>query len=160
MIIYTQRCILNTLTTADISDAIELFTNEQVRKYLGGTISEQHAKDKLCQWANSPDDLYFCIRCRFSNAFIGIASVTDHHDGKNKELSYQFLPQWWEQGIGKETLHALLEYLKSSFAFTDLLAETQALNERSCKLLEKLNFSVYDTVFRFGAEQRIYRITL
>lgn len=160
MIHSTQRCIIHHLSSADIPDAIQLFTNKQVRKYLGGTLTEQQAKEKLRQWANNQDGRYYCIRCRYSNAFIGIVSVTDHHDGKYQELSYQYLPQWWEQGIAKETLHELLQYFKSSFMFADLVAETQAMNERSCKLLEKLGFSLHDTIFRFGAEQRIYRITL
>ena len=114
MIHSTQRCIIHHLSSADIPDAIQLFTNKQVRKYLGGTLTEQQAKEKLCQWANNQDGRYYCIRCRYSNAFIGIVSVTDHHDGKYQELSYQYLPQWWEQGIAKETLHELLQYFKSS----------------------------------------------
>jgi len=156
----TERCTLCNLCESDFSDAVKLFTDEQVRKYLGGAISQEQAYDKLYRWINNNEDLYFCVRFNLTNDFIGIVSVSPHHDSRTKELSYQFLPDWWGRGIAKETLRGMLAYLKGATDIEELLAETQSLNMRSCRLLENLGFEIFNTVQRFGAEQRIYKIIL
>ena len=95
-----------------------------------------------------------------TQAFVGVISITDHHDGVFKELSYQYLPEFWNSGIATETLGAILEYLKNNSEIKELIAETQSKNTRSCRLLEKLGFGLDDTVHRFGELQNIYRMLL
>ncbi len=160
MTLNTSRCTLSILKESDFCDSVKLFGDEQVRKYLGGVIGREQAYEKLRKWVNCTEDLYLCVRHSLTNAFIGIVSVSAHHDSSTKELSYQFLPEWWGMGIAEEVLRGLLEHLKEFSDFQEILAETQALNARSCRLLEKLGFSLHSTVIRFGAEQRIYKIML
>lgn len=155
----TERCTLCDLQKTDFADALELFTNEQVRAYLGGPITEQQAYSKLHSWLES-EDLYLCVRLTTTHDFIGIISVSQHYDNKLKELSYQFLPQYWGKGLAGESIKAFLEYLNESYLIAELIAETQSINTKSCKLLEKLGFITESVVSRFGAEQRIYKIVL
>lgn len=40
MNIKTERCTITELQSSDFQEAVNLFTNENVRMYLGGTISK------------------------------------------------------------------------------------------------------------------------
>ena len=155
--ICTSRCIITELNLYDIDDAVELFVNDDVRSYLGGAIGEKLALEKLYTWLNKTHELYLTVRILKSGEFVGIISITDHHDGVFKELSYQFLPEFWNKGIATETIEAILEYVKVNSEIEVLVAETQSKNYASCKLLEKLGFSLTDTVSRFGEKQNIYK---
>ena len=159
-IILTNRCELSKLTRDDIDEAMGLFTNEQVRLYLGGILSEEQSLDKLHGWVNNKNDLYLSVRLLDTDDFIGILSISTHHDNESKELSYQFLPDYWGNGFAYETIKALLEYLGTLNYYNFLIAETQTNNEKSCKLLSKLGFELVRVVFRFGEKQSIYRVIL
>jgi len=60
--IETDRCVLNLLCESDIDEAIELFIDPEVRRYLGGIISKEEAVKKLYKWIHAEDPVYFCVR--------------------------------------------------------------------------------------------------
>jgi len=156
----TSRCTIAELDSIDIDEAVKLFLDEDVRRYLGGTVDKNLALEKLHFWIQDKNSLYLAVRMTGTQTFVGIISITDHHDGVFKELSYQYLPEFWNSGIATETLGAILEYLKNNSEIIELIAETQSKNTRSCRLLEKLGFGLDDTVHRFGELQNIYRMLL
>ena len=158
MIINTDRCCISNLQQSDIEKAVRLFTEQSVRYYLGGTLSEETAVEKLNSWVNNKKGLYLTVSLLENSIFIGIISVTDHHDGKFKEISYQFLPEFWGKGLAYESIRSILDYLKINDGIKELIAETQSRNVASCKLLEKLGFSLADTLVRFGEKQNIYKL--
>jgi len=160
MNIKTERCTITELQSSDFQEAVNLFTNENVRMYLGGTISKAVAIDKLYSWTNGEDDLYFSVRISENGDFAGIISITEYYDNRFKELSYQILPEFWGRGIATESISAILEFLKNNTEIKELIAETQSRNLSSCRLLEKLGFELIKTVIRFGADQNIYKLTL
>lgn len=157
MIINTDRCYLSELRQSDIEKAVKLFTDERVRRYLGGTLSVELAVEKLNSWLNNKNDLYLTVSLLENGDFVGIISLTDHHDGENKELSYQFLPEFWGRGLAFESISATLDFLKTNTGINTLVAETQGKNQASCKLLERLGFSLVDNVIRFSENQNIYK---
>lgn len=160
MIINTNRCCISPLQQSHIEKAVRLFTDERVRLYLGATLSEESAVKKLNLWVNNKNDLYLTVSLLENGDFIGIISVTDHHDCEKKELSYQFLPEFWGRGLAFESASAILGYLKTHGSIKELIAETQSRNLSSCKLLERLGFKLEKRVSRFGEDQNIYKIVL
>lgn len=160
MNIETERCIITELKPNDFQEAVNLFTDESVRQYLGGTISEEVALKKLDTWLNKKDSLYFCVRISQSKVFVGIISITEYHNNNFKELSYQFLPEFWGMGIAEESIKTILQFLKNNTTIRELIAETQSKNIKSCRLLERLGFCVENKVIRFGEEQNIYKYIL
>ena len=160
MIIKTNRCCISTLRQAHVEKAVRLFTDDRVRRYLGGTLSVELAVEKLNSWLNNKNDLYLTVSLLENGDFVGIISLTDHHDGEHKELSYQFMPEFWGRGLAFESISKTLDFLKTNTDITTLIAETQSKNIASCKLLERLGFSLADNVMRFGENQKIYKIVL
>jgi len=96
----TKRCKYEDLRYTDIDEAVKLFTNEKVRKFLGGPISEEAARAKLNSVIGSKDICYCAVRLIETNELIGlIIFTTAHNEERTEELSYMFLPEYW----GKDT---------------------------------------------------------
>lgn len=155
---FTKNCKIDYLSISDFNEASCLFTNNKVRQYLGGAISQQDALVKLDTWFRSTASRYFVIRLN-DNTFCGIISISPYEKDKN-EISYQFLPQFWGKGIAYETLMAVLDYCKTEFDCSVIYAETQSENLWSCKLLERIGFRYNHSLIRFDEEQCVYSIKI
>ena len=159
-VLTTNRCRMDRLSEQDFPSALSLFTNDAVRRYLGGTIPESAAMEKLTAWTSARDDMYLTIRLICDGTFMGIVSVSPHHDPSKKELSYQFLPEFWGKGYAFEVLQAVLAYCRDTLGIREAVSETQTQNIPSCRLLEKLGYRLTEQFIRFGVEQNLYFITL
>ena len=62
MILKTSRCQVQEFSESHIKIAVPLFTNEQVRAFLGGPIPADWAERQLERWATEESDSkYFAI---------------------------------------------------------------------------------------------------
>lgn len=153
----TERCILHDLKRSDFMDVKNLYINRDVRKYLGGIVDETALMAAAEEMLNNAGEFYFwVVRERDSRAFMGLVSITPHHDGEDLEVSYQFMPDWWGRGYGTETIQSVINYGFTEMKLTKLIAETQTANLASCRLLEKAGMKREKTLMRFGAEQAIF----
>lgn len=153
----TQRCMLVPVCEEDRYDVFALYKNEVVRKYLGGTIGRttfDNMFDRLLIDGAPPN---WIIRLKASKVFVGVISISSHHDGKDMELSYQLLPEFWGKGLARECLLALLSYARKELHLSSIIAETQAANTASRGLLEQTGFRAEKTLVRFDEKQFIYR---
>jgi [ribosomal protein S5]-alanine N-acetyltransferase len=158
-LIETQRCLLQKIIPDDFKDIKKLYVNEDVRKYLGGSRKEADIQDSFSGMVHSKmESLYWVVRDKESNKFIGLVSLDTHHDKVSTEISYQLLPDWWGVGYATEIVSEILYYAFQVLKMPKVIAETQTANIASCKLLEKLGMKVTEKVNRFGAEQAIYSI--
>ena len=156
----TTRCVLNKLADTDYADVLGLYTDEEVRKHLGGKIEEKQFRAKFMDMAAAMGDLfYWVVREKESENFIGLVSLDQYHHGVNKELSYQFLPTYWGSGYATEVVAMILEYALRELKLSKVVAETQTANERSCSLLERVGMKLEEKVVRFGAEQSVFSIS-
>lgn len=95
-----------------------------------------------------------------TNDFIGLVSIDTHHDGVSKELSYQFLPNYWGKGYALEVIREILNFISRELTITSIIAETQVANKASCSLLNNLGMKVVSKLYRFNAEQYIFSLKL
>ncbi|MBG9733980.1 GNAT family N-acetyltransferase [Paenibacillus alvei] len=157
----TNRCILSTLDTEDYEGVKKLYVNEEVRKYLGGAWKEEEAiKGSFNRMLASQEGTSFwMIREKQTNACIGLISLDLHHDGESTEVSYELLPEWWGSGYATETVTTVIGHAFHVLGLPEVVAETQAANKASRRLLERVGMSFRSTVQRFGEPQTIYGIT-
>jgi [ribosomal protein S5]-alanine N-acetyltransferase len=155
----TERCFINSFQKLDYDDVKKLYINKEVRNFLGGIREEDSIRVVLDEMLNSNEDSYYWIvREKQTDTFIGLVSLTPHHDGLFLEISYQFLPNWWGSGYATEVVQVIIKYALNELKLTKVVAETQTANTPSCKLLEKLGMELEKKIIRFGAEQAIYSI--
>ena len=152
----TARCAVSPMRADDVDALMPLLTDARVRAYLGGSCTAEQAYEKLNRWLNEGDALYWVVREAKADAVFGLLSVSPHHDPRDMELSYQFLPAYWGLGYAAEGLRAALAHIEETMPLERIVSETQEKNAASCCLLEKLGYRLASTCERFGEIQRIY----
>lgn len=153
---FTPRCKLSLLCENDVLEAVRLLTDPQVREYLGGPVPEDIALHRVRGWIYAPDSIHYTVRHKETNALMGIIDISPHHNLIDKEISYQFLPEYWGKGYACEVLTWLLDHCKKDFHVATVVSETQSANTRSCKLLKRLGYEEKKRLIRFGAEQIMF----
>lgn len=157
----TKRCHVTLFKRSDFEEVKEVFLNHEVRKYLGGIVEEKSIEAALDGMNNRREEfLYWVVREKAANHFMGLVSLDQHHDGVDTEISYQFLPKWWGAGYAAEVVQVIIHYALTELGLPKVIAETQTANTASCRLLERLGMNLEKTITRFGAEQAIYSIKI
>ncbi|MEO1633874.1 MAG: GNAT family N-acetyltransferase, partial [Cyanobacteria bacterium J06631_9] len=85
------------------------------------------------------------------NISIGAIIFGHHVDSGETEVSYLLLPEQTGKGYAQEAVQTALKRVKGKM----VVAETQARNMRSRRLLERLGFEEAERLKRFG-EQQVY----
>lgn len=158
MILYSVRCNLRPLTANDREDYVNLVALPEVRKYLGGVLQVNEALRKFEAMLESDAGNYHWIaRDKESDRFVGLLALTPHSYHPFPELSYQLMPNYWNNGLGTELIDKILHYAFAELNFHQVLAETQQLNLASCRILKKVGMKLIDRYERFGAIQNLYQ---
>ena len=153
----TEHLILRPACADDIPFAISVWTDARVRTFLGGTITNEDAGQRIRPRIDARELLV--ISTLDAEQCVGLLSVSDCHR-QELELSYLLIPEHWNQGYATEAIAALIGNLKSSFAMHRLYAITQAANAPSRNLLIRLGFHEEHQHVEFDALQITYGMEL
>lgn len=156
MILTTPRCQIRSFSEAYIQSALPLFTNKQVRAFLGGPMPADWAEKRLECWATAESDSQYFAVTLLDGTFIGFIDISPYHEPKYQELSYLFLPEFWGYGYAFEACQAVLRYCDETLDLKTVVAETQSANTRSRALLERLGLTMVRQLERFGEMQCVY----
>jgi ribosomal-protein-alanine N-acetyltransferase len=154
----TNRCNLRAPCTEDRKQFFALNSNPEVRRYLGGLRSDAQINERFDLLLNSTASCWV-VEHKNDQKFIGIVSLSPHHEGVDTEISYEFLPAYWGRGFATETVLKVLEYALHELRLLRVVAETQIANEKSICLLKRIGMRFDREVERFGATQAIYITT-
>jgi len=154
--IATSRLTLTPLTAADFVDLTALYTDKEVRRYLGGVLSAESALSALEVATTAENSRAFTVKLGTNNEVLGVIFIAPHHNLVDTEISFVFLRQHWGNGYARESICAALGYCKDELQLARVVSETQKANARSCRLLEKIGFVAQRELERFGAMQRLY----
>ncbi|WP_166000614.1 GNAT family N-acetyltransferase [Bacillus sp. Cs-700] len=155
----TERCELRALSEADKQHVKRLYNSEEVRKYLGGTVGDETFEQGFNIMIHSQNrSSYWTVFLKQSQEFIGIVFLDTYHDGVKTEVGYQFLPEFWGQGYAREVVTRVIGYGFSELNLDEIVAETQARNTSSCRLLQKVGMTCVGQLERFGEEQSVFQL--
>ncbi|MGG4170087.1 GNAT family N-acetyltransferase [Rossellomorea vietnamensis] len=156
----TERCEFHMLKKSDSHHIKKLYDNEQVRKYLGGTVTEESFKQRFHEMIHSSNkEHYWTIFNNSSQEFVGMVFLDTYHDEVHTEIGYQFLPEFWGRGIAREVISRVLHYGIHTMELDKVMAETQSQNKASCKLLLSVGMRLEKKIQRFGNEQSVFVIS-
>ena len=150
--------ILKRAAQSDAADLVSLFTCPKGRNYLGGPLSVGDAQRRIAEILSDKHSMLWTIE--EGESFCAMVILSMHHNGKEKEISYQLAKEAWGKGIASCVIKTLLEELQASGEMEILLAETQRANLASIRLLQGLGFVERDAFVRFGAEQLLFEFIL
>jgi ribosomal-protein-alanine N-acetyltransferase len=154
--IETPRCLCAPLTESDFPNAAKLYTNHQVRRFLGGVAAGEFSQDRFITLFSAANSLTWAVTAIETGEFIGLIFLGRHHDGDDMEVSYQFLPESWGKGLASETVGVIVDFARDCLHLRRIVAETQTANVRSKALLERLGMRPVRWLKRFGEEQVVY----
>jgi ribosomal-protein-alanine N-acetyltransferase len=85
--------------------------------------------------------LYWAITLTGTKTFAGTICLFDFSTPKNScEIGYELVTKFQGQGIMKEAVRVVIDYVFQSLGFKKILAVTHCENLGSTRLLEKLGF--------------------
>ena len=149
-----HTCHLVAPAPEDLSHLVELFTNPESRAFLGGPVEKHLAITRSLDWIErSSTEPIWTIRRNEDLVFLDYVLLDSHHDGEDIEISYALLPTYWGRGYATEALDLALTHAFDRLGFPKVIAETQARNLRSTRLLERIGMLPGKRLVRFGEEQ-------
>ncbi|MBT8220936.1 MAG: GNAT family N-acetyltransferase [Bacteroidia bacterium] len=86
---------------------------------------------------------FYALRIKASNTLIGMCGIIQREGLDDPDIGYALLPAFEGNGYMLEAAKAMLSYAKEKLNMSRVVAITTAANQRSIRLLQKLNF-VFD----------------
>ncbi|WP_058303021.1 GNAT family N-acetyltransferase [Gorillibacterium timonense] len=135
--IATNRLIIRNFKPTDWQDLFEYFSDEEVLRYEPYEVfSEKQAKEEAER--RSHLDTFLAVSLQTSGKVIGNLYLAKG-DFDTWELGYVFNRFYQGQGYATESAKALLDYTFTHLGARRIAAMCNPLNERSWRLLERLN---------------------
>jgi RimJ/RimL family protein N-acetyltransferase len=155
----TGRLSLRATKSSDRPGYIELFSNDEVGRHVGGAQDRQELERAM---PPVPGDRPGVFGVELADQFIGFvslerrdASLQGHvrESASEVEIGYMFLPAWWGKGFATEAGAAVLDWASLHLPCEPIVLCTQAAHGASRRLAERLGFREVERFVDFGAEQ-------
>jgi [ribosomal protein S5]-alanine N-acetyltransferase len=159
----TERLIVRRFTPNDLEKLIELRSDDEVVKYLGGRrLQNPEAIAKRL-------DFYIDCYRRFgygmcamiwkeTGEMFGWSGLQPLEDSGETEVGYGMIKEFWGKGIGYECALAWLRYGFEQTNLQSIVAVASPENVGSWRIMEKLGMRREKTETHYGMECVFYRI--
>jgi ribosomal-protein-alanine N-acetyltransferase len=131
-------------TADDLPLALALWGDAEVRRFLGGPLSEAEVKARMereIAWAATYNVQYWPIFLLADGAHVGCAGLRPYEPSEQVyELGYHLRPQFWRQGLAEEAGRAVVTHAFETLGSRALYAGHHPENAGSARVLEKLGF--------------------
>ncbi|MCS0673521.1 GNAT family N-acetyltransferase [Cytobacillus firmus] len=141
--INTERLILRKFTDSDLNDMYEIYSDEEVNKFLPWfpfqSIAEtkEYLDSKIYKKYKQEIAYFHAIEEKAGHKVIGYIGVSGIKEEEGSaELGYGILKGYWGKGIATEASKAILQRLKQD-GFKFIIATHDVNNVGSGKVLEK-----------------------
>jgi RimJ/RimL family protein N-acetyltransferase len=148
------RVLLRRPAPDDLAALVGLLTDGEVRRFLGGALDRQTARERVVRLVADPSWGQFVIVDRAMGELVGSGDLSRKRGPW--EISYQLRPASWGMGLASETISALVDWFFATMDEDVLIAVTQDANDRSTRLLERNGATVQHRFEQYGALQRQY----
>ena len=142
----TARCDLHPVTSADATELHALWTSPGIRRYLwdGEIIARERTDDAIFtseQLFERSDFGLWMVRERFDRSLAGFAGLWPFREEQQFELLYGIDERLWGHGYAVEASQAVIDYCFRILEMPVIRASTDAANDASVRVLEKLGFT-------------------
>ncbi|WP_258054982.1 GNAT family N-acetyltransferase [Streptomyces sp. Ru71] len=158
-VLRTPRLALRPAEAADAPAFIRLWTDAEVRRYLGGPVAQDRLGAYRRHFAGRPG--LFAVTARDTAAVLGSVTIdTVSRFAGRREVSYSFLPEHWGHGYAREAVAAAIDWAFDHVPSQDpsVVAVTQEANLRSRLLLEAVGMRLVETFVEWDAPQTLYAV--
>lgn len=145
IILQSQHLTLRPVADRDIVPLHRHWTDPDVRRFLWDdqVIPREQVAELVAHservFAEAGHGLW-AIRVHGSHRLLGCAGYWEFHEPPRLELILSLSPEYWGKGLATEAGTLLLRYAFDELGFDEVLASTDAPNEASLRLVERLGF--------------------
>ncbi|WP_251015613.1 GNAT family N-acetyltransferase [Streptomyces sp. ISL-99] len=152
----TSRLALRPIESSDVPEIARLWTDPEVRRYLGGPVAQQTVRERRNACVGAPGAL--SVVRQEDGVVVGLVTVERGGRDGRTEVSYQFLPEYWGCGYAREAVAAAVDWASAEVPsqFPGVVAVTQEANGRSRHLLEALGATLVDSFVEWQEPQVLY----
>lgn len=142
----TARLGFSVWSEKDLSDALELWGNPQVTKFItaDGRMSEEQVQQRLnkeIDTFNKHHIQYWPVYILETNQNIGCCGLRPYSPENNiLEMGIHLKEQYWGRGFAQEACLEVIKYAFETLKVNALFAGHNPKNTSSAKLLKKLGF--------------------
>lgn len=144
-ILETDRLVFRPFTPDDLPLVVELHSDPEVQRYMGGTWSEQEMRDTLDRFVRQQAAQGYAKWAAFlrDGTFVGRAGVGAFPpllaagQGGDQELGYTFKRAFWGAGLATEAAVALVDWFFANTRHDRLFGFTDPENLASQRVLLK-----------------------
>jgi RimJ/RimL family protein N-acetyltransferase len=174
----SERLALTPFTSNDLDLCLEMFTDPDVVKYAGGLMTPAAIRKELSNWTRRGGDGcigIWCISDRATGEKYGTTALLpmpieqNHTDfslvtpgkmpGCAIEIGYFLKRSAWGRGYASEASRRLLDFAFQETPLEEVVATIDKENVASRNVLLKVGFFDRGTMFSYGKDGPIYRIT-
>ena len=147
----TARTLLRRFTLDDIEALYLLTTIPAVIRYVGNTPIASHEavietlKTRLLRDYEVYGYGRFAVVWKATGAVIGFCGVKYLEEIGENELGYRYLPEFWGQGVAKESCRAVIDHAREALKLRRLISLIHPENEGSKNVVRKLGFTYEST---------------
>jgi ribosomal-protein-alanine N-acetyltransferase len=151
-VLNTERLTLRQLISSDDKEIFALRSDDNVNKYLGRKPGKsiddaKHFIQTINENIQRNDSIYWAITLNGTDKLIGTICLFDFsNDNLKAEIGYELLPDFQGKGIMQEAASKVIKFGIQYIGLNSIEAYTHSKNEKSTRLLEKLNFKKHRTV--------------
>lgn len=160
----TERLFIRKFTFDDLDTLIELRSDSEVIKYLGGRCLQNPAAiEKRLRFYLDCYEKYGFGMCAMiwkqTGEMIGWSGLQPLEETGETEVGYGMARKYWSRGIGYEAARAWLEYGFETLGSERIVAVAQPENVASWRIMEKLGMKYEKTRMHYGLECVVYAIS-
>ena len=160
----TERLLLRKFTPEDLDALVELRSDDEVIKYLGGrTLQNPDAIEKRLRFYLECYEKYGFGVCatiwKETGELIGWSGLMPLDGTPEIEVGYGMKKEFWGKGIGYECAAAWLDYGFNEAGLEKIVAIAVPENVGSWRVMEKCGMKYEKTEMHYGMECLLYQIS-
>ena len=160
----TERLLIRKFTFDDLPKLIELRSDEEVIRYLGGSrLQNPGAIEKRLRFYIDCYEKYGYGMCavvwKKTGEMIGWSGLQPLEESGETEVGYGMIKEFWGKGIGYECARAWLEYAFTKTDSARIVAIAVPENRGSWRIMEKCGMTYEKTEEHYGMQCVFYAIS-
>lgn len=160
----TERLFFRKFTPGDLGALVEMRSDPEVNKYLGGTrLQNPEALEKRMQVYIGSHDRYGYGACAMiwkqTGEMIGWGGLMPLEDTGETEIGYGMKKEFWGKGIGFETAVGWLRYGFEKAGLERIVAVAVPENTGSWRIMEKCGMHYEKTDEHYGERCLFYAVS-
>lgn len=160
--IISERLMIEPLSIADEAFIYDLLNTAEWKKFIGdrNINSITDANHYIQKIIANPDVFYWTVRKKEDSLPIGIITFIKRITFDFPDFGFAFLPDYTNKGYAKEASVAVINMIIKPMCLEKILAITLVDNEKSIRLLKKLNMIFDKKIQEEKEDLYVYQLNL